>query len=257
MNELIRLEDVHISIKKENTQIVKGVDLSVYKGKATVIVGESGSGKTMLIKAVTGILNRKNLLIEGHAYFEGVDLFGLNEQTRRNYCPRLAMIMQNPMTAFEPSVKIGKQMSLGMKDSRSGVRERSVQALEAMGLPRAGQLLKAYPHELSGGMLQRVMLAIAMLGNAALIAADEPTTALDAVSRRLVLDKLNQLKKRGVGVLLVTHEFTVAREIADYIIVMKDGKFIETGEADAILNNPRKDYTKALLAAGILHREEH
>mgnify|MGYP001630378403 CR=1 FL=1 len=256
MKELMRLEDIHITIKKGGIPIVKGVSLSVCGGKTTVIVGESGSGKTMLIKAVTGILNRNNLFVRGHAYFDDVDLFALNEKMRRSYCSKLALIMQNPMTSFDPSVKIGKQMTVGMKLSKAEAHEKAIQALNAVGMPRAEQLLQAYPHELSGGMLQRVMIAIAIMGKAALIAADEPTTALDVVSQRLVLDKLNMLKRRGVGILLVTHDFMVAKKIADTIAVMKDGELVETGEADTILCSPQHDYTKALLEASVLRRQE-
>lgn len=256
MNELLRLEDVQIRLRKGDTPIVKGVDLSVSRGRATVVVGESGSGKTMLIKAVTGILNRKNLFVGGHAFFEDTDLFALDEKARRVYCSKLALIMQNPMTAFDPSVRIGRQMAAGMKGAGSKVRERSIRALEAVGLPRAEQLLKAYPHELSGGMLQRVMIAIAMMSGAQMIAADEPTTALDVVSQGLVLDQLNILKSKGVGILLVTHDFGVAKKIADEIVVMRSGEFVECGEAAAVLNHPRHVYTKTLLEASVLHRRD-
>lgn len=256
MKELLRLENIHITIKKGGIPIVKGVKLSVYSGKATVIVGESGSGKTMLIKAITGILNRNNMLVQGHAYFDDVDLFALKEKARRSYCSKLALIMQNPMTSFDPSVKIGKQMTIGTKLSESEAHEKAIQALNAVGLPRAEQLLRAYPHELSGGMLQRVMIAIAMMSGAALIAADEPTTALDVVSQGLVLEELNMLKSSGVGILLVTHDFFVAKKIADTIAVMKDGELVETGKADTILCSPQHDYTKALLEASILRRRE-
>ncbi len=256
MKELLRLEDVTVTMKKGSIPIVKGVGLSVYGGKTTVIVGESGSGKTMLVKAVAGILNRNNLLVLGRAYLGDTELFTLNEKMRRDHCSKLALIMQNPMTAFDPSVKIGRQMTLGRKDSKSEAREKSIRALKALGLPRAEQILSAYPHELSGGMLQRVMIAIAMISEAPLIAADEPTTALDAVSRRLVLDELNLLKSRGAGILLVTHDFIIAKRIADYIAVMKNGEFVETGEAAAILNRPQHDYTKALLEAGTLSKRE-
>lgn len=256
MKELLRLDDVHITIKKGNIHIAKGIDLWVCRGKTTVIVGQSGSGKTMLIKAITGILNRDNVIVRGHAYFGGVDLFAQDEKTRRSYCSRLALIMQNPMTAFNPSIKIGKQMTTGMKLSKAEAHEKAMKALIAVGLPRAEQLLQAYPHELSGGMLQRVMIAIAMMSQAELIAADEPTTALDAVNQGLVLDKLNMMKRSGVGILLVTHDFLVAKKTADYIAVMKNGKLVEAGEADAILNNPQHEYTKALLQASILRRRE-
>ncbi len=256
MNELLRLEDVHITIRKGGAPIVKGVGLSVYSGKSTVIVGQSGSGKTMLIKAVTGILNRKNVLVEGHAYFDDVDLFALSDKTRRKYCRHLALIMQNPMTSFDPSMKIGKQMMIGTNFSKTEANEKAIQALRAVGLPRPEQLLNSYPHELSGGMLQRVMVAIAVMGKAAIIAADEPTTALDVVSQGLVLDELMTLKNRGVGILLVTHDFSVAKKFADIIAVMKNGYFVETGEADEIFCNPQHDYTKALLEASTLRRQE-
>ncbi len=256
MKELLKLEDVHITIKKGGIPIVKGVSLSVYSSKTTVIVGESGSGKTMLIKAVTGILNRNNFHLEGHAYFDGIDLFALNEKMRRHYCSRLALIMQSPMTSFDPSMKIGKQMAIGMNISRAEANKKAIQALHAVGLTSAEQLLKSYPHELSGGMLQRVMIAIALMGKAELIAADEPTTALDVVNQELVLAELNMLKNKGVGILLVTHDFFVARKIADTIAIMKDGELVERGEAESILCNPQHNYTKALLEASILRPKE-
>lgn len=252
MKELLRLRDVHITMKKDRIPIVKGVSLSVYGGKTTVIVGESGSGKTMLIKAVTGILNRENLLVEGHACFGDVDLFALRERARRRYCSQLAFIMQNPMTAFDPSAKIGRQMAVGIKASRAEIREKSIKALKMVGLPRAEQLLRSFPHELSGGMLQRVMIAIAIMSEAPLIVADEPTTALDVVSQGLVLDELNILKSDGAGILLVTHDFVVAKKNADYVAVMKDGEIVENGEANTVLNNPQHDYTRALLVASVL-----
>lgn len=256
MKELLTMENVQITIKKGSIPIVKGVNLSVYPGKATVIVGESGSGKTMLVKAITGILNRENLLVQGHACLNGVDIFAMNERRRSACCAQLALIMQNPMTAFDPSVRIGKQMAVGLKEKNAEMQKKSLDALRAVGLPRAEQLLRAYPHELSGGMLQRVMIAIAMMRGASLIVADEPTTALDKVSQNMVLDELNALKSSGVGILLVTHDFTVARKTADYIAVMKSGKFVEAGAADALLNHPRHEYTKALLEAGTLRRKE-
>lgn len=254
MKELLRLEDVHITIKKTGTPILKEVELSVYSGKTTVIVGESGSGKTMLTKAVTGILNRNNFLIEGHAYFDDVDLFLLNEKIRRSYCRHLALIMQNPMTSFNPSMKVGKQMTIGINLSKTEAFEKAIQALNSVGLPRAERIFQSFPHELSGGMLQRVMIAIAIMSNAKLIVADEPTTAVDVLNQNLVLDELGKLKKSGVGILLVTHDFLVAEKTADIIAVMKDGELVESGEACAILCKPQNAYTKALLEASVLCR---
>lgn len=256
MTELLKLENVHITMKRDCIPIVKEVNLSVHGGKTTVIVGESGSGKTMLIKAVAGVLNRGHLLITGRADFKGVDLLALNQKERRRYCTQMALIMQNPMTAFDPSVKIGKQMTIGMRASKSEIHQKSVQAIQAVGLSRAEQLLKAYPHELSGGMLQRVMVAIAMMSQASVIVADEPTTALDVVSKGIVLDQLSMRKDNGAGILLVTHDFVVARKIADYIIVMKNGEFIESGDTETVLHTPQHDYTKALLEASILCKRE-
>ena len=269
MKELFSLKNVHITMKKGDLQIVKGVDLSVFVGKTTVIIGESGSGKTMLMKAVTGILNRKNMRLEGEAYYnhparqgfgkkseKGIDLFSLNERERRAYSPELALIMQNPMTAFDPSVKIGRQMAEGIKLPKAMARSKALSALEAVRLPRARQLLSSYPYELSGGMLQRVMIAMALMSGASLIVADEPTTALDVVNQNLVLNELNMLKNDGLGILFVTHDFNVARKIADYIAVMKKGEFVESGPAQRILYNPQHDYTKDLLEASVLRPRE-
>ena len=255
MTELLSLKNVGITIKETTQQIVTDVDITVYPGKTTVLLGESGSGKTMLVKAVTGILNRSHMSLTGNAFYRGTDLFALSEKERRRWSRHIALIMQNPMTSFDPSLKIGKQISAGTKGRKSDAYQKAVHALEAVGLPRPKELMKSYPHELSGGMLQRVMIAIAMMQGASVIVADEPTTALDVVNQELVLNELNELRKTGVGILLITHDFQVAKKCADYITVMRDGYIVESDEAKKVLERPQSDYTKALLDASVLRRK--
>ena len=255
MTELLSLKNVGIAIKETTQQIVTGVDITVYPGRTTVLLGESGSGKTMLVKAITGILNRSHMSLTGNAFYHGTDLFALSEKERRRWSCHIALIMQNPMTSFDPSLKIGKQMVPETRGRKSDATQKAVHVLEAVGLPRPKELLNSYPYELSGGMLQRVMIAIAMMQSASVIVADEPTTALDVVNQELVLNELNGLRKTGVGILLITHDFHVAKKCADYITVMRDGHIVESGEAKKVLERPQSDYTKALLDASTLRRK--
>ncbi len=255
MTELLTLKNVGIKIRETSQQIVTDVNLTVFAGKTTVLLGESGSGKTMLVKAITGILNRSHMNLTGNGFYRGTDLFSLSEAERRSWSRHIALIMQNPMTSFDPSLKIGKQMATGFQGRRSDAYGQAAHALKTVGLPRPKELLKFYPHELSGGMLQRVMVAIALMQGASVIVADEPTTALDVVNQELVLNELNQLRKADVGLLLITHDFQVAKKCADVVAVMREGHIVESGETKQVLERPKNEYTKALLEASALCRK--
>ena len=258
MTNLLALKDVSISFKKPYHPVVKKANISVQKGEITVLLGESGSGKTMLIKAICGVLNRKNMELTGECNFNGAELFSKTEKERRMIAPQIALIMQNPMTAFNPSVKIGSQITEGLiyhsKITRKEAEEKALHILEVLSLPSPKHILNSYPDELSGGMLQRVMITIAMISEAKLMIADEPTTALDVVSQDVILNEFCKLRETGLGILLVTHDLYVARKVADRIAVMYQGEIVEENTVDELLTNPKHEYTKLLLTESKLKR---
>lgn len=258
MTSLLELRDVSISFHKPLLSIVKNTNISVRTGEITVLIGESGSGKTMLTKAICGILNQKNMELTGICKFCGEDLFQKTEKERRMIAPQIALIMQNPMTAFNPSYKIGKQMMDSLlyhgKTTKKEAEEKALHTLELLNLPRPMHILNAYPDELSGGMLQRIMVANALISDAKLIIADEPTTALDVISQDLVLDEFCRLREMGIGILLVTHDIYVAKKVADRIAVMYQGEIIEENTAVELFSNPKQGYTKSLLCESKLER---
>ena len=258
MTNLLELHDVSILFKNPLLSVVKDVNISVQSGQITVLLGESGSGKTMLTKAICGILNRKNMELMGSCHFEGTELFTKAEKERRIIAPKISLIMQNPMTAFNPSVKIGKQMAEGLmyhsRATKKEAEESVLHTLQLLNLPRPTHILNSYPDKLSGGMLQRVMIANAIISRSKLLIADEPTTALDVISQDLVLDEFSRLREMGLGILLVTHDFYVAKRIADRIAVMYQGKIIEENTAEEVFSSPKHEYTKALLRESKLKR---
>ena len=170
------------------------------------------------------------------------------------------MIPQNPMTAFAPMLKLGKQVEMGFslkgQTERMTFRKRFATALADVILPDARKILGSYPHELSGGTLQRVMIALTLLQRPKLIIADEITTAVDAASEYLILNELEKLKKSGVSMIVVTHDFGVAAKICDRVAVMKDGEIIETGKAKDVFTKPQHEYTRQLVQASVLFQEE-
>lgn len=258
MTDLLKLQDVSISFKKPFLPIVKHANIRVRAGEITVLLGESGSGKTMLTKAICGIINEKNMEIAGICKFCGEDLFQKTEKERRMIAPQISLIMQNPMTAFNPSYKIGKQMTESLlyhgKITKEEAEKKVLHTLELLNLPRPTHILNAYPDELSGGMLQRIMIANAIISDAKLIIADEPTTALDVISQDLVLDEFCRLREMGIGILLVTHDFYVAKKVADRIAVMYQGEIIEENTAVEVFTHPKQVYTKSLLCESKLER---
>jgi ABC-type dipeptide/oligopeptide/nickel transport system ATPase component len=226
-------------------------------GEAIALVGESGSGKTLTCKAVLRLLNKRQFTVLGGICFAGMELTQLSDRQVRAFCgTQMAIITQNPMAAFDPSQKIGAAMietlRVHQKVSRAQAQAIALAALEKMGLPRPEALLRSYPYTLSGGMLQRVAIAIALMLEPQLIIADEPTTALDVVSAGTVLDEIARIKSLGIGVLFVTHDLETASKIADRMMVMKDGAIVESGLAEAILTAPKANYTKQLLEARCL-----
>jgi ABC-type dipeptide/oligopeptide/nickel transport system ATPase component len=261
MKELLRVKGLRVNLLQNARPIVKGMDFTLRESSALAIVGESGSGKTMTCKSVMRLLNPKIFTLSGSVRYRETELLALEEKAiRKLRGSEIAMIMQNPMSAFDPTCKIGAQIAETIR-TRQKVNKRTayaagIRALENMNLPRCEHLMNSYPHALSGGMLQRIMIAITLLHEPDIIIADEATTALDVINQNVILDELAKMKERGIGLLIVTHDFGVAAKLADEVIVMRDGKIVEQGAADEVFANPKEYYTKELLEAGNLIREE-
>ncbi len=232
------------------------VSFTVTSGNVLGILGESGSGKSALLRTLLGV-QPKRARISGQAILNGVDLLGLEEEDRRKTRGRdVAMVFQDPLTALDPVYTIRQQLSetirahedIGRKDADL----RSLELLELVQIPSAERRLDAYPYELSGGMRQRVVIAMALACRPQLLLADEPTTALDVTVQARVLDLLRELQDElGMGVIFVTHDLAVAASISDQLAVMYAGRIVETGTVDDVVGNPSHPYTRGLMAANV------
>ncbi|MPM17489.1 Oligopeptide transport ATP-binding protein OppD [bioreactor metagenome] len=254
---LFMIKDLSVRLKKTGEPIVRNMSFSIDEGKSLIILGQSGSGKTMTCKTITGVLNRRLFAPSGEVFFMGKELLSMRPQRQREiYGAQIALIPQNPMTALDPSVRMGRQMRetlyihTGLKGDEAG--EKLDRALREAGLEQAENVMRCYPYMLSGGMLQRVLIAMALMVNAKLIIADEPTTALDAEHRSATVDALVRLREQGTAILLVTHDFAVAARIGGNLLIMKDGGAIERGEVSEVLTAPEHPYTMALIEASRL-----
>lgn len=221
------------------------------------MLGQSGSGKTMTCKAVMGLLDKTQFLVRGRILYGTHELLTMSTREKRMlYGGEIALIPQNPMTALDPSMKIGNQMAETLCQHSSFSKHNCLpvlrDALRAAGLETADNVLNSFPHTLSGGMLQRVIIAMALMTHAKLIIADEPTTALDVVHRNATVEALSQMRSNGSAILMITHDFSVAAQLGGKLAVMKEGRILESGNVGAILSHPQEDYTKALIEASDL-----
>lgn len=254
MLEVDRLS-IHFADRGEEQEVVRGISFSVQDGEIVGIVGESGSGKTMTALTIAGLLKEHAILDAGMIRLDGTDLLKLTPQEMRQMQGnRIGMIFQEPMTALNPTMKIGRQVEEALRlhtDLDGRARKAAViRALEEVELEEPEKLLSKYPHELSGGMRQRVMIAAAMICRPSLLIADEPTTALDAVTQESILKLLKKLNcKYGMSILFISHNLRVVKELCTRVLVMKDGEILEEGETDDVFRNPKTGYTKALIEA--------
>jgi len=233
---------------------VDNVSLTIAAGETLGLVGESGSGKSVVALSILRLLPPNGQVVAGRILFEGRDLLLASEsEMRATRGARISLIFQEPMTALNPVMRVGDQIAEAMTvhgGDRTDARQRAVRLLDAVRIPDAEQRIRDYPHQLSGGMRQRVMIAIALACHPALVIADEPTTALDVTVQAQVLDLLRELKARfNLALLLITHDFGVIAEMADRVAVMHRGRVVEQGPLRQILREPAQDYTRHLLAA--------
>mgnify|MGYP002550997114 CR=1 FL=1 len=256
--EILQVQKLSIRHNK-GALLVKDSSFELESRQCLGLIGESGSGKSMTCKAILGLLSPKTFDVSGQILFHGDNLLERPQaELNRIRGRRITMVMQNPMTAFNPAFKVGNQVVETLCTHLS-IRKReayqmAVEQLQEMNLPRAETLMNSYPHTLSGGMLQRVMIALALIVKPELIIADEATTALDVSTQAIILDEFKQIKATGISLLLVTHDFGVVAELADKVLVMKAGTIIERGETQSLLLNPQEKYTKELIEASFLRR---
>jgi peptide/nickel transport system ATP-binding protein len=254
---VLRVEDLCVDFRTENgaARAVANANLTVRRGQTVAIVGESGSGKTTLAMAVLGLLASNGSVAEGHIWFKDEDLGHVSPQRMAQLRgTELGLVPQDPMTNLDPIMQIGRQVDEGLIDNglrtRRGARTRTVELLDEVGLPDARRRASQYPHEFSGGMRQRALIAMGLSGRPALLVADEPTSALDVTVQRGILDQLSALTEDlGTAVLLITHDLGLAAERADVVVVMYRGDIVEQGPARQVLTAPQHEYTKRLMAA--------
>ena len=255
---LLEVNDLKTYFRTDDgiVKAVDGVSFSVEKGKTLGIVGESGSGKSVTCLSIMGLNPRKTAIISGQAMFQGEDLLTMSPGRLRSIRGNeIAMIFQDPMTSLNPVYTIGKQLVeavlLHNDDiSSKQAKARAIESVKAVGIPRAEQRIDDYPHQFSGGMRQRVMIAMALINNPDLLIADEPTTALDVTTQAQILKLMNDLQERfGSAIIMITHDLGVVAETADDVVVMYGAKIQEQATVDELFHRPEHPYTWGLLGS--------
>ncbi len=257
MTELLKIRDldVEFTTRRGTLRAARGVNLEVYPGEVLGLVGESGAGKSTIGNAIIDLLETPGQISSGSILFKGEELRGLSEPAMRQLRgDKIGMIFQDPQTSLNPLMTVGAQLIETIEKTNtmhgSAAVDRAIELLEQVGITEARVRLSAYPHQFSGGMRQRVVIALALAGNPDLIIADEPTTALDVSIQAQILELIKHLcRVRDLGVIIVTHDIGVIANIADRVAVMYRGEVVETGEVSQVLGAPEHEYTKSLIAA--------
>jgi peptide/nickel transport system ATP-binding protein/oligopeptide transport system ATP-binding protein len=258
VSPLLEVDNLRVSFRTDEgvVQAVDGVSFTVDSGEVVAIVGESGSGKSVTAMTLMGLTRGPNARFEGRAMFDGRELVTLPEEDMRKVRGAgIAMVFQDPMSSLNPVQRIGKQIVEQIRThdpemSKAQALDRAIELMERVGIPRARDRAKSFPHEFSGGMRQRVMIAMALSNSPKLLIADEPTTALDVTIQAQILDELRQLRESSdAGIILVTHDLGVVADIADRVVVMYAGRVVEQGTLDEIFYDPQHPYTWGLLGS--------
>ena len=254
---LLKVENLEVSFRTEEgvVQAVDGVSFELTPGEVLAVVGESGSGKSVTAMTLMGLTRSPNATFSGTAHYQGTELIGASEdELRKVRGAEISMIFQDPMTSLNPVIRIGDQIMEQIQEHEAlpdaQARERTIELLERVGIPRAGDRIESYPFEFSGGMRQRVMIALALSCDPSILIADEPTTALDVTIQAQILQRIRDLREEtGAAVILVTHDLGVVADIADRIAVMYAGRIVEEGTLDQIFYDPQHPYTWGLLGS--------
>jgi oligopeptide/dipeptide ABC transporter ATP-binding protein len=257
MSGLLSVDDLHVSFHTDDGAVkaVDGVDFVVERGKTLGIVGESGSGKSVSNMTILGLTRAENAEITGRIMFDGTDLNQMDDEELRTIRGNdIAMIFQDPLTSLHPFFKIGNQMVEAIQAHRdvseAEARQRSIDLLGLVGIPDPQRRFGEYPHEFSGGMRQRVMIAMALSNEPKLLIADEPTTALDVTIQAQILRLIERLQaEMGMAVIMITHDLGVIAEVADDVVVMYGGRIVERGTLDEVFYDPQHPYTWGLLGS--------
>lgn len=264
---VLSIRDLDICFRTSNGVVnaIRGVRLDLFRGETIAIVGESGSGKSVTVKAIMGILSNNGFIKNGSIIFNYTDENGNKitkdiikltpKELQRDICgKRIAMVFQDPMTSLNPTMTIGKQIMEGMiyhyHIPKKEAYEKAIKLLEEVGITEPEKRMKNYPHQLSGGMRQRVVIAIALACDPDILICDEPTTALDVTIQAKILELIKEIQiKKNISVIYITHDLGVVAKVADYVAVMYAGKIIEKGSVDEIFYDPRHPYTWGLLSS--------
>ena len=254
MRNLLEVKNLSVNITNDRRVLVNDVSFDIQMGEAVGVVGESGSGKTLTALSILGLLARGLSAETGQIIFQGVDLLKLAEEELRSVRgDKISMIYQDPMTALNPVMKIGKQLQEVLdshKNSLENQKQHILDGLAAVGIPDPNRAFNSYPHEFSGGMRQRVMIAMSLLLSPELLIADEPTTALDATIQRQILALVaKERKRRNMSMLWITHDLGVVANLVDKVVVMYAGRVVEMGSVEEIFRAPKHPYTAGLLAS--------
>ena len=247
------LEVRGLSLWYGDNRVLYDVSFSIGRGEVLCIVGESGSGKSSILYSILGLLP-PNARLEGEIFFDGKDLTTLKESERKKIRGKgIGMVFQEPSSYLDPLFTVGSQIAETFEahfpEGKKESRERAVDAMRKAGIPKAEEKFGMYPHQLSGGLKQRVCIAISVVCEPSLLLADEPTTALDVSVQKRILNLFRRLRSEGKSVILVTHDFGVVAEVGDRVLVLKDGRIVEEGNVYEIFDSPKESYTKMLLSA--------
>ena len=259
-DKVLEVENLNVwyrsgALTKQRTHVLHDVSFTIGRGEILGLVGESGSGKTVTAMVISSLMPENKATVTGQVLLDGEDLLALDENAmRQKQGSDISVVFQEPMTAMNPVMRIGPQVEESLRVhttlSKEERRERALQALRDVDLSNVEELYNKYPHQLSGGMLQRVMIAAAIVSEPKLLLADEPTTALDVTIQAQILELLQRLnRERGMSILFISHNLNVVRKLCSRVAVMEKGLIVEQGDTEQVFRNPQAPYTQRLIAA--------
>lgn len=252
---MLDIQGLNVTFLSTGKNAVKGIDLQMKRGERLGLVGESGSGKTVTAMAISGLIERYNVEMEGQILFEGKDIRTCSREEMREIQGQcIGVVFQEPMTSLNPLMKVGYQIEEALRihtnKSKEELKEIALDTMAKVGLPEPEKTYYKYPHQLSGGQRQRAMIASAMAIHPKLLICDEPTTALDVRVQAQILALLKEVSETyGIAILLISHDLRVVRHLCDSVAVMYGGEIVETGTTEEVFDNPQHEYTKKLIAA--------